>query len=65
MKKYLRSSEQFFIGQKVRHDKIYNGNEIMKVVGIRENHVELQGDYSGGTNCVSQKDWETIKGTFI
>lgn len=35
----------------------YNGHEPFKVVGIRENQVELEGDFSGGTHNVSQKDW--------
>ena len=36
----------------------------VEVVGIREAEVELQGDYSGGTNAVLQKDWLPIKGLF-
>jgi hypothetical protein len=36
---------------------IYDGKEPFKVVGIRENQVELEGDFSGGTHNVCQKDW--------
>ena len=27
------------------------------VVGIRKDSVEIEGDFSGGTHCVCQKDW--------
>lgn len=52
------------LGMRVYHDDIYKGKEPMKVVGIREKEVELEGDYSGGTHSVCQKDWLPIKGTF-
>lgn len=48
----------------VFHDEIYNGHELMKIVGIRKTEIELEGDYSGGTNNVTQKDWVPIKGAF-
>lgn len=48
----------------VFHESIYDGKESMKVVGIRHDQVELEGDYSGGTNNVIQKDWLPIKGLF-
>ena len=38
-------------------EDVYNGKEPFKVVGIRENQVELEGDFSGGTHNVCQKDW--------
>ena len=38
-------------------EDVYNGKELFKVVGIRENQVELEGDFSGGTHNVCQKDW--------
>ncbi len=53
------------IGQKVYHEDIYDGHEEMKVVGIRETTVELEGDYSGGTHAVCQKEWLPIKGVLI
>lgn len=50
------------LGMTVYHIDIYWGREPMKIVGIREKQVELQGDYSGGTHNVCQSDWESIKG---
>jgi hypothetical protein len=32
-------------------------NEQFEVVGIRENEVELEGDWSGGTHNVCQRGW--------
>jgi len=52
------------LGMKVFHETLYDGKECMKVVGIRETEVELEGDYSGGTHNVVQKDWLPIKGLF-
>lgn len=52
------------LGMKVYHDKIYHGKEQMEVVGIRKTEVELEGDYSGGTHNVCQKDWLPINGLF-
>lgn len=52
------------LGMNVFHEKIYDGKECMEVVGIRHDEVELQGDYSGGTHNVNQKDWLPIKGLF-
>lgn len=43
------------LGMQVFHENIYNGKELMEVVGIRETEVELEGDYSGGTHAVKQK----------
>ena len=52
------------LGMHAFHETIYDGNECMKIVGTRYNEVELEGDYSGGTNNVIQKDWLPIKGLF-
>ncbi len=52
------------LDMEVFHKEIYDGNELMKVVGIRKKEVELEGDYSGGTHKVSQKSWLPIKGLF-
>lgn len=53
------------LGMQAFHEKIYDGNECMKIVGIRSDEVELEGDYSGGsTHNVTQKDWLPIKGLF-
>jgi hypothetical protein len=60
-KEYVKKPQ---LGMQVFHESIYDGNELMKVVGIRETEVELQGDYSGGTHRVIQKDWLPISGVF-
>jgi hypothetical protein len=51
-----------YIGKKVYHNEIYNGKELMEIVGIRKDTVELEGDYSGGTHNVCQKDWMPVEG---
>ncbi len=48
----------------VFHDKIYNGHEAMKIVGIRKTEIELEGDFSGGIHLVTEKDWLPIQGAF-
>lgn len=53
------------LNQKVYHKKIYNGKELMKIVGIREKEVELEGDWSGGTHNVCQKSWMPISGLIL
>lgn len=50
------------LGKQVFHKEIYNGKEPMEIVGIRKDTVELQGDFSGGTHNVCQKDWFSISG---
>jgi len=50
------------LGQKVFHKDIYGGKEEMKIVGIREEEVELYGDYSGGVAAIRQKSWLPISG---
>lgn len=45
------------IGDFGYHSDIYHGKELMEVVGLRRDTIELQGDYSGGTHNVCQKDW--------
>jgi hypothetical protein len=54
--------QEFKIGQTVYHRDIYDHREALKVVGIRETELELEGDYSGGTHGVVQKQWMPIKG---
>lgn len=54
--------EKLELDQKVYHKDIYWGREEMKIVGIRKNSVELEGDWSGGTHNVCQKDWMPIEG---
>jgi len=45
---------------KVTCGRGYNHGEVFSVVGIREHELELEGDWSGGTHNVSQKDWVPI-----
>ena len=53
------------LNQEVYHKDIYGGRELMKIIGIRENEIELEGDYSGGTHKVTQKGWMPIKGVLL
>lgn len=55
-------NNKFELGQTVYHREIYQHREPMKVVGIREFELELEGDYSGGTHNIIQKQWMPIKG---
>ena len=57
-----QQSNKIRLGINVYHKDIYSGRESMKIVGIRENEVELEGDYSGGIHNVCQKDWLSIDG---
>ncbi|MES2382489.1 MAG: hypothetical protein V4538_15685 [Bacteroidota bacterium] len=52
------------LGMRVFHETIYKGKESMEIIGIRKNELELQGDYSGGTNNVCQSSWMPLIGTF-
>jgi hypothetical protein len=53
------------INQLVYHKDVYNGHEQMKIVGLREEEVELEGDWSGGTHNVCQRDWMSIEGVIL
>lgn len=53
----------FKIGDIVYHRSVYEHKEPLKVVGITEDKLLLEGDYSGGTHNVFQRDWLPIKGT--
>lgn len=53
----------FQIGQTVYHRNVYEHKEPLKIVGILEDKLLLEGDFSGGTNNVIQRDWLPIKGT--
>ena len=44
---------------------IYNGHEPFKIVGIREGEIEIDGDFSGGTHNISQKDWVKDEDVFV
>jgi hypothetical protein len=64
MMKYKEELIKPSFGMLVYHEDIYKGNEMMKVVGLRELEVELEGDYSGGTHSVKGVSWLPIKGLF-
>lgn len=64
-KKRKISVSDLTIGQKVYHNDIYHGREEMEIVGLRKTEVELEGDYSGGTHNVCQRDWLPIKGILL
>jgi hypothetical protein len=55
-------AEELRIGQQVYHKDIYNARELLKVIGISEDSVHLQGDFSGGTNNIIQSDWLSLDG---
>lgn len=61
----LQNRKQLNFDMVVYHQDIYWGNEPLTVVGIRKDQVELQGDYSGGTHGVSQKDWLPLNGVLL
>jgi hypothetical protein len=49
----------------VYHQDVYDGREPLTVIGIKKDTVELEGDYSGGTNNVCQSDWLSISGVLF
>ena len=51
------------LGQHVYHRAVYEHGERLKVVGITEDKIWLEGDFSGGTHGVCQRDWLPIAGT--
>jgi hypothetical protein len=53
---------EFKLGQTVYHRDIYDHGEPLKIVGVRECELELEGDYSGGTHGTIQKQWMPISG---
>ena len=62
-KPMLADSRSFRIGDIVYHRSVYEHKEPLKVVGITEDKLLLEGDYSGGTHNIVQRDWLPIKGT--
>ena len=51
------------LGDIVYHRSVYNHKEALKVVGIKEDQLLLEGDYSGGTNPTIESCWLPLKGT--
>lgn len=50
------------IGDIVYHRAVCEHKEALKVVGILEDKLLLEGDYSGGTHNLIQRDWLPLKG---
>lgn len=65
MKTPIQNRSQLQFDMTVYHTEIYWGREPMKVVGIRKDSVELEGDYSGGTHNVCQRSWMPLDGVLI
>lgn len=57
-----KDAHPFQLGQTVYHRAVYDHREPLRIVGIRETELELEGDYSGGTHGVTQRQWMPIKG---
>lgn len=55
-------NNNFQIGQTVYHRQIYDHKEPLKIVGIRQSELELEGDYSGGTHNITQRCWMPLEG---
>lgn len=53
------------LGMTVYHREVYQHREPLKIVGIRENQIEVEGDFSGGTHNVVQRSWLPLKGTSL
>lgn len=51
------------MGDTVYHRSVYKHNEALKVIGILEDKLLLEGDFSGGTHAVKQSEWLPLKGT--
>lgn len=54
--------QKFELGQTVYHRSVCEHKEPLKIVGILEDKLLLEGDFSGGTHNVVQRDWLPIKG---
>jgi len=57
--------KNLYIDREIYHEDIYQGREKMKITGIRKTEIELEGDYSGGTHDVCQRDWLPIEGVLL
>lgn len=64
MKEHLQNRSQLKFDMQVYHQKIYNGNEILTVVGIRKDQVELKGDYSG-LGLDNSSCWLSLDGVLV
>lgn len=50
------------IGMVIYHREVYDYREHLTVVGIRENEIEVEGDFSGGTHNIIQRSWLPFSG---
>lgn len=64
MKQPIQNRNQLKFDMTVYHSKVYDGNEPLKVVGIRKSEVELKGDYSG-VGLDNSKCWLPLDGVLI
>ena len=63
-KEPLRNRKQLQFDTVVYHSNVYHGEEPLKVVGIRKDQVELQGDYSG-VGLDNSSCWLPLNGVLI
>lgn len=67
------SSYNDVIGKKAFHKDIYDGHEMIEIIGmkaVKENgvinsYVLLEGDFSGGTHNVKQSAWLPAEGVTL
>ncbi len=60
---YFRRNRPFRIGDIIYHRSVYEHKEPLKVVGVTEDMLWVEGDFSGGTHNIKQRSWVPIKGT--
>lgn len=60
----IQNRSQLKFDMRVYHQKIYDGNELLTVVGIRKDQVELKGDYSG-VGLDNSSCWLPIDGLLL
>ena len=65
MWKEIMKRKDLRLGMIVYHRDIYDYREQMKVVGITEDTLILEGDLSGGTHVVCQRTEVSISGTSV
>lgn len=53
------------IGMIVYHRDVYNYREALEVVSLKQNEMEVEGDFSGGTHAIRQRSWLPIDGTSL
>jgi hypothetical protein len=54
----MKANHDYQIGDKVLFPSVDNAP--FEVVGVRPDHLEIKGDFSGGTHNVVQTDWVAI-----